>query len=55
MQSLGSKEEGKYFVYEGTQFYIEFPSDPLGLGDAPVEKIAELPTKYGTLKLSIHI
>ena len=51
MQSLGFTEEGKYFVYEGTQFYIEFPSGPLGLGDAPVEKIAELTTKYGTLKL----
>jgi len=44
MESLGFTEEGKYFVYEGTSFYIEFPSGPLGLGDAPVEKIAELPT-----------
>ena len=51
MESLGFTEEGKYFVYEGTSFYIEFPSGPLGLGDAHVDKIVELPTKYGTLKL----
>ena len=51
MESLGFKEEGKYFVYDDTQFYIEFPSGPLGVGDAPVNKIEEITTKYGTLKL----
>ncbi|MCD4757703.1 MAG: hypothetical protein K8R39_05490 [Arcobacteraceae bacterium] len=51
MESLGFKEEGKYFVYEGTPFYIEFPSGPLGVGDAPVTTIEQLTTKYGTLKL----
>jgi len=51
MESLGFKEKGKYFIYEGTPFYIEFPSGPLGVGDAPVTKIEKLTTKYGTLKL----
>ena len=51
MESLGFKEEGKYFVYDDTQFYIEFPSGPLGVGDGPVNKIEELTTKYGVLKL----
>jgi hypothetical protein len=51
METLGFKEEGKYFIYEGTPFYIEFPSGPLGVGDAPVDKIGELKTKYGVLKL----
>jgi uncharacterized phage-like protein YoqJ len=51
MENLGFKEDGKYFVYEGTSYFIEFPSGPLGVGDAPVKKIEELTTKYGTLKL----
>jgi hypothetical protein len=51
MESLGFKEEGKYFVYEGTPFFIEFPSGPLGVGDAPVTKIENLKTEYGVLKL----
>jgi len=51
MESLGFEEEGKYFVYKDTKFYIEFPSGPLGVGDAPVEKIEEISTKYGVLKL----
>ena len=49
MESLGFVEEGKYFIYEGTPFYIEFPSGPLGVGDAPVQTIEKLTTKYGTL------
>ena len=51
MESLGFKEEGKYFTYKDTKYYIEFPSGPLGVGDAPVEKIEEISTKYGILKL----
>ena len=51
MEALGFEEEGKYFVFKDTQFYIEFPSGPLGVGDAPVEKIEEISTKYGILKL----
>lgn len=51
MESLGFKEEGKYFTYKDTKFYIEFPSGPLGVGDAHVEKIEEITTKYGVLKL----
>jgi len=51
MLNLGFKEEGKYFVHEGTKYFIEFPSGPLGVGDEPVNKIDEIKTKYGTLKL----
>ncbi len=51
MEDLGFKEDGKYFTYEDTSYFIEFPSGPLGVGDAPVNKIEELTTKYGTLKL----
>jgi uncharacterized phage-like protein YoqJ len=51
MESLGFVEEGKYFVYPNTKFFIEFPSGPLGVGDAPVQDINELRTTFGTLKL----
>jgi len=51
MEALGFEEEGKYFIFKDTKFYIEFPSGPLGVGDAPVKKVEELTTKYGTLKL----
>ena len=51
MESLGFVEEGKYFIYPDTKFFIEFPSGPLGVGDAPVKDINELRTSFGTLKL----
>ncbi|MEA3553770.1 MAG: hypothetical protein U9R39_05150, partial [Campylobacterota bacterium] len=51
MENLGFEEDGKYFIYPETKFFIEFPSGPLGVGDAPVKKIEKLSTKYGTLKL----
>lgn len=34
-----------------TQLFVEFPSGPLGVGDAPVEEIAELDTEAGVLRL----
>lgn len=51
MESLGFKEEGKYFTHKDTSYFIEFPSGPLGVGDDAVEKLQEMKTKYGTLKL----
>ncbi|MFA7083556.1 MAG: hypothetical protein WC141_03365 [Arcobacteraceae bacterium] len=51
MESLGFKEEGKYFTYPDTKFFIEFPSGPLGVGDACVKDINELRTSFGILKL----
>lgn len=51
MLNLGFKEEGKYFIHEDTKYFIEFPSGPLGVGDEPVNKIDEIKTKYGILKL----
>ena len=51
MLSLGFREEGKYFTHPDTHYFIEFPSGPLGVGDAPVTHIHELTTPYGTLRL----
>jgi hypothetical protein len=51
MESLGFYEDGKYFVHKDTSFFIEFPSGPLGVGDQDVQKLEQIRTKYGTLKL----
>lgn len=51
MKELEFKEHNKYFVHDDTKFFIEFPSGPLGVGDAPVENIAEIDTEAGVLRL----
>ena len=51
MIQLGFKEHDRYFVHEDTKYFIEFPSGPLGVGDAPVEEIAEIETEAGVLRL----
>jgi len=51
MKELGFKEHNKYFVHDDTKYFIEFPSGPLGVGDAPVENIAEIDTEAGVLRL----
>jgi hypothetical protein len=51
MDELGFKERERYFVHEDTKYFIEFPSGPLGVGDAPVEEIAEIDTEAGVLRL----
>jgi hypothetical protein len=51
MLELGFQEHNKYFIHEDTNYFIEFPSGPLGVGDAPIEHIAEIETKAGILRL----
>lgn len=51
MQKLGFTEHNKYFIHEDTKYFIEFPSGPLSVGDAPVEDIAEIDTEAGVLRL----
>jgi len=51
MLSLGFSEKERYFVHPDTKLFVEFPSGPLGVGDAPVEEIAELDTEAGVLRL----
>jgi len=51
MESLGFREHNRYFVHDDTKLFIEFPSGPLGVGDAPVEEIAEIETEAGVLRL----
>ena len=51
MYELGFREYNRYFVHNDTELFIEFPSGPLGVGDAPVEEIAEIDTEAGVLRL----
>jgi hypothetical protein len=51
MDELGFTEHDRYFVHEDTKLFIEFPSGPLGVGDTPVEDIAEIDTEAGVLRL----
>lgn len=51
MVDMGFSEENRYFTHPDTEFYVEFPSGPLAVGDQPVQDVAlrKLPT--GTLRL----
>ena len=51
MERLGFREKERYFVHPDTELFVEFPSGPLGVGDAPVEEIAEIDTEAGVLRL----
>ena len=51
MDELGFKEHDRYFVHVDTKLFIEFPSGPLGVGDTPVNDIAEIDTEAGVLRL----
>lgn len=51
MLSLGFSEKDRYFIHPDTKLFVEFPSGPLGVGDAPVEEIAEIDTEAGVLRL----
>ncbi len=51
METLGFKEEGRYFIHTDTSYFIEFPNGPLGVGDETIKKTEKISTKYGTLKL----
>lgn len=51
MSELGFREHDRYFVHDDTKLFIEFPSGPLGVGDTPVNEIAEIDTEAGVLRL----
>jgi hypothetical protein len=47
LKEIGFEEQKRYFVSEETEFFIEFPSWPLAVGNEPVEKLAELQFETG--------
>lgn len=51
MESLGFREENRYFRHPDTPILIEFPPGPLGIGDEPVKQIVEMDTGVGTLRI----
>jgi hypothetical protein len=51
MKSLGFTEENKYFTHPETEFVIEFPPGPLGVGEEPVKQIDEIATATGVVRI----
>ena len=51
MEEIGFKEERKYFTHPETDYFVEFPPGPLGVGDEPVKRIDEIPTETGVLRI----
>jgi len=49
MEKLGFREYKmkRYFVHDETSLFLEFPRGPLGVGDAPVEKVSIRETETG--------
>lgn len=51
MEELGFERHGKEFRHKNTDFFVEFPSGPLAIGDQLVDAEAELDFKGHKLKL----
>ena len=51
MESLGFEEENRYFRHADTDFLVEFPPGPLGVGEEPVKQIDEIKTGTGVLRI----
>ena len=51
MSALGFSEKNRYFTHPDTDFLIEFPPGPLGIGEEPVRQIDEISTSTGTVRI----
>lgn len=51
MTSIGFREQGRYFIYSETSFFVEFPDGPLSVGEEPVKKVDEFELATGTLRI----
>jgi len=51
LEELGFEEEGRHFVHEGTQYFIEFIAPPLAVGEEPVKEIHSIKKGNKVLKL----
>ncbi len=51
MEMIGFAEERKYFVHPESQYFVEFPPGPVGVGDELVKMISEISTPLGRLKI----
>jgi hypothetical protein len=48
---IGFLEKNRYFTHADTQYFVEFPSGPLAIGDEPINNIAQLDFSTGSLRL----
>lgn len=44
-------EQHRYFVHPQAQYFLEFPTGPLAIGDSPVNQLHEVKTETGVLTL----
>jgi hypothetical protein len=51
MKALGFSEENRYFKHPESEFLVEFPPGPLGVGEEPVKQIDEVTTPIGSVRL----
>ncbi len=51
MEKIGFKDEKKYFRHPHAKYLIEFPSGPLGVGNEQINKIDEIDTETGILRI----
>ena len=49
--TLGFREENRYFRHPDTEFVVEFPPGPLGIGKERVQQIDEIETATGVVKI----
>lgn len=51
LATIGFTEKNRYFVHPATEFFIEFPTGPLTVGDERVRQVTTLETAAGKLRL----
>lgn len=51
LAEIGFTEMDRYFVHPDTEYFLEFPSGPLAVGNEPVSKIDEIHLETGILRL----
>jgi hypothetical protein len=51
LAEIGFAERNRYFIHPDTEFFLEFPSGPLAVGNEPVTLIEEIHNETGTLRL----
>ncbi len=51
LAELGFIERKKYFKHEGCQWFVEFVSPPVAVGEEPVQRFNLVKTPLGTIKL----
>jgi len=51
MSQIGFKEKDRYFKHPKSDFFVEFPSGPLAVGNESVKEILTVKTSVGELKI----